>query len=279
MKKHLIKRKDLNYNIKDGWFCEVKTGGSPSGSRLKKNDLIYIAQSGYAVFGKGYATEVREITKTSTFEKFVYYALNESNVKDDKYWLSKIRSYSKLDNFKDTYILEYKIEQIEQFDICYPLDSRFLKTSVWYYLEDSFELKMPKNNLELTQHIPTKIREEVYHKYKINIKVHILDIDHLVPKSLGGPGNIIENLIPISASINRRKSNSVPSKLYDFGGKFGISIPKHIELRHDLFYSKAKELSIAKRIIQKINSQEITKVKEDYNSIKAFHFPSSVVSS
>ena len=34
----------------------------------------------------------------------------------------------------------------EQFDICYPLDSRFLKTSVWYYLEDSFELKMPKNN-------------------------------------------------------------------------------------------------------------------------------------
>ena len=28
---------------------------------------------------------------------------------------------------------------------------------------------------------------------------------------------------------------------------------------------------------QKINSQEISKVKEDYNSIKAFHFPSSVV--
>ena len=58
---------------------------------------------------------------------------------------------------------------------------------------------------KLTKHIPTKVREEIYHKYKININEHPVDIDHFVPLSIGGPGNIIENLIPVGPSINRRK--------------------------------------------------------------------------
>ena len=50
---NLIKRKDLNYNIKDGWYCEIRKGSSPNGSKAKVGEVIYIAQNGYAIFAKG----------------------------------------------------------------------------------------------------------------------------------------------------------------------------------------------------------------------------------
>ena len=96
-----------------------------------------------------------------------------------------------------------------------------------------------------------------------------------MPRSLGGPGNIIENLIPIAASINRRKSNHVPSKLYDLGKKFNIKIPHYIKIEHDKFYDSHQELSLAKKIIDQINMQPIDLIKADYLTIKNFHFTNS----
>ena len=55
--KNLIKRKDLNYNITDGWYCEIKKGSSPSGSKAKVGEEIFIAQNGYAIFAKGIISE------------------------------------------------------------------------------------------------------------------------------------------------------------------------------------------------------------------------------
>ncbi len=271
--KHLVKRKNLDYKITGGWMCEVKRGGSPSGSKVSINDTVYVAQSGYAIFGKGIVLDVKNIVVVSTLEKFVKYALNNSNIKDDSFWLMKIKQYSKLDVFQAIHILEYKLGEVEQFERCYPLEERFLKSSAWYYLEDDFSLSELKVNTHLTLHIPTKVRETVYHQFKINSKVHIVDIDHVVPQSLGGPGNIIENLVPISPSINRRKSNSVPSKLYDLGNKFNIKVPSYIELKHNLFYSSSNELKLAKQIIEKINSQNIEYIKHDYQLVRSYHFP------
>ena len=55
--KNLIKRKDLNYNITDGWYCEIKKGSSPNGSKAEVGEEIYIAQNGYAIFAKGVISE------------------------------------------------------------------------------------------------------------------------------------------------------------------------------------------------------------------------------
>ena len=90
----------------------------------------------------------------------------------------------------------------------------------------------------------------------------------------GGPGNIIENLIPIGPSINRRKSDSIPSKIYDLGNKFGVKIPSQIIIEHDRFYSSKKEKELALKIIEKINDQSIDKIRSDYKLIRDFHFPS-----
>lgn len=272
--KNLIKRKkdNFDFNVRDGWYCEVRKNSKPNGSQSKQNEEIYIAQSGYAIFAKGIILETNLIVK-DTLQDFVKYAMNESKVKDADYWFSKIEEYSKGDNFKYIYILEYYIGQVTLFDTAIPLEERFAYQSAWYRIEDEYSFPMPKANSSLTRHIPTKIREEIYHKFKISSSEYIIDIDHFVPASLGGPGNIYENLIPISASINRRKSNRVPSKLFDLAFKHGFSAPSGLKIAHDVFYNTTELLTLAKLVIEKINQQEIEEVRHDYRTIRNFHFP------
>ena len=120
-----------------------------------------------------------------------------------------------------------------------------------------------------------ELREKIYHMYKIKASEHVLDIDHFVPQSLGGPGNIIENLVPISASINRRKSNRVPSKLFQVGkDNFNIDLPNNFKLGHNLFYNKPAELKIARDIISKINIiRSESEIRKIYSEIRKYHFP------
>ena len=272
-KKHLVKRRNVDYQAKDGWLCEVARKNPPIGSKVELGDIIFIAQKGYAIFAQGTVYKIRR-KKFETFKGFVEYCLNDSNVVDNDYWIEKIRTYSKDTKTNTTYhILEYKLEYVKQFDVSYPLEERFLKRHSWYYLEDDFELKIPKVSANLTKHIPTKLREEIYHQYKIKINEHLIDIDHIVPADLGGPGNIIQNLAPISPSVNRRKSNRVPSKLFDLASKFNIKTPKKYRISHDLFYSDSKAKKIAREIIKKINQQPLEGIRSDYEQIRSFHFP------
>ena len=272
-KKHLVKRRNVDYNAKDGWLCEVAKNKQPSGSRIDIGDIIYIAQNGYAIFAKGIIYKIRR-KECKSFEDFAKYCLNDSNVDDNDYWVSKLREYSKSISPTTVYhILEYKLKHVIQFDVSYPLEERFLKRPSWYYLEDEFELKLQENTANLTQHIPTKLREKIYHQYKIKINEHLIDIDHIVPADLGGPGNIIENLAPISPSVNRRKSNRVPSKLFELARKFSIKTPKKYRISHDLFYSDSEAKKIAREIIKRINKQSLEDIRSDYERIRSFHFP------
>jgi hypothetical protein len=234
--------------------------------------VIYVAQNGYAIYGKGTVEKVIKLEFTS-FADFVKYALHQSNVLDDRYWFSKFKDYSKGLSVSCIKILEYKLTSTECFDYTIPLEDRFLKQSSWYYLEDSFIIYSPKNIDQLTLHIPTKIRALVYHMYKIVSTDHIIDIDHFVPRSIFGPGNIIENLIPISASINRRKSNHIPSKLLDLAPEFGFQRPKKLVVSHDKFYSDRDSLSLGKKIVEKINRQPVADLRRTYRTIRDFHFP------
>jgi len=275
MAKHLKKMKSVSSHLKDDWYCVIKKGGGlPAGHTVEKGDEIFIAENNYGIFGRGFVNEI--IThEFNSLTDFVFHCLHKTKIKDDIYWFSKIKDYSEQKNNDITLkLVEFSLVNTEQFDTVYPLEKKFLHQSAWYYLNDNFKLKKPKNNTLLTKHIPTALREKIYHKYKINASEHILDIDHFVPKSLNGPGNIIENLVPISASINRRKSNRVPSKLFQMGkDEFNIGLPKKFNLGHDLFYNKPAELKIAREIISKINSLSIDEIRRIYSEIRGYHFP------
>jgi len=279
MAKYLKKMDTVANNLKDAWYCNMAKFKAPSnhrpvGSKIKINDEVLIAENNYGIFGKGFVSKIKH-TEFKSLTEFINYALHKSKIKDNDYWLKKIKTYSKEVQKNDILkLLEFKLENTKQFDIVYPLEKTHMFRSPWYILEDDFELKASKTNTILTKHIPTSIRQKVYHKFKIKATEHIIDIDHFVPKSLGGPGNIIENLIPISPSLNRKKSDHVPSKLFSVGKeKFNISLPKKFVENHDAFYSHPKDLKIAKKIIGKINERSFEEIKNIYLSIRNFHFP------
>ena len=66
--KHLIKRKDLGYTITQGWRCEVKLGSSPSGFKAQKNDIVFMAQNGYAIFAKAVITKLSFLSQGSDLD-------------------------------------------------------------------------------------------------------------------------------------------------------------------------------------------------------------------
>ena len=269
---HLIKRKEVDFNLKDGWYCEVSLNKSPTGIKVKSGDTIFVAQNGYAVFGKGVVDKVSNF-EFHSFEDFVQYAMHKSNVDDKLYWLSKFKTYSEKLPISIIKGFEYNLIKTETFDFTIPLEKRFLEQPSWYYLEDDFTFSVPSASEKITYHIPTITRQDIYHKFKIVSDEHIIDIDHFVPRSVGGPGNIIENLIPISASINRRKSNHIPSKLLDLAEDFGFKKPKGFILSHDKFYSDRESIHLGEKIVQKINQEDLSNIKKIYKTIRDFHFP------
>ena len=86
---NLIKRETISFKAKDGWYCEVNLTNSPKYSNdITDGEEIYIAQNGYAIFAKGIISEKNIIVKNK-FEDFVRYALLESKVEDNDFFLKK----------------------------------------------------------------------------------------------------------------------------------------------------------------------------------------------
>jgi hypothetical protein len=272
MPKHLIKRREVDFDLKDGWYTEVSLNKSPIGSNVESGDTIYVAQNGYAIYGKGVVDQVLEF-KFHSLQEFVQYAMHKSKVDDKLFWLSKFKIYSEKLPVSVIKGFEYNLIDTVSFDSIIPLEKRFLQRQTWYYLEDDFTLTFPSLSENITLHIPSKIRSGIYNRFKIVSNEHIIDIDHFVPRSIGGPGSIIENLIPVSVSINRIKSNHVPSKLFDLAEDFGFKKPKGFILSHDKYYSTRDSIKLAKEIVQKINQQEISEIKKTYKKIRDFHYP------
>ena len=279
--KFLIKRSskiidgaEFSYELKSGWYAEVNLRGKPNFSdSLTGDDIIYVAESGYAIFGVGKIEKMKSRTFKS-LRKFTDYVLEESETQHDRYWFGKLKhAYKKYDGKSIIGILEFKLKDTETFDIPYILGPDYLKRQSWYKLEDDFSIKnVPFLNTQLHPYIPTSLRKALFHKYKLLSTSHLIDIDHHVPKSLNGPGNIEENLVPLSVFQNRAKSNSVPSRLFFHAERFDIEIPKDTLIKPENYLTSNKHLSVAKLIIEEIN-KDFDLAKQIYLDIKLFHFP------
>ncbi len=273
MTKHLIKRKNVkNYQVKNGWYCETKIGNRPIGSIAKINDTIYIAETGYAIFAKGVIKQTN-LFEFDNIEKFTQHVMNETNVKDVEYWFKKLKNYYNRDVMNNIFIFEYKITNTVLLDRTYPIDN-YRGQNAWYYLPDNFDLSEVKHhNTFLTLHIPSRIRREVYNMYKLNSTAHLIDIDHFVPKSIGGPGNIIENLVPLGQSLNRAKSNEIPSRLFEYATDEEKRRINSLEMHPNKFYKGADYIRIGQNIVTRINQKPEEELKEIYKEIRNFHFP------
>lgn len=238
-KTYLIKRsnsfRDLkkNNSKRKGYF-EITIRNTklfPPSIKLRQNDIIYVAETSGGIFAKGIVTETSSVKEFNTVEEVLSFS---KSFNDDSYWISKIRDFSN----KLTIDPNYKLRFHEYF-----IDQKLLKRTLPYNgpLEEYdasinrglagifFELRVedvdylsknPDYNLKqintLKPEIPGDLRLKIYSYFNQNFSIgHLIDVDHFVPKSAGGPGNIIENLVPIGFSLNRYKSDSIPRSFFE----------------------------------------------------------------
>ena len=124
---------------------------------------------------------------------------------------------------------------------------------------------------------------ELYNLFNAKMQVsHWIDIDHFVPKSSGGPGNIIENLVPVGFSLNRYKSNSIPTGLFKVASEMP-SLKKFCKEEfvegHPGFLRKKRYPTAydnAKRINDIVAELPIDEAKEFYRNVMQKHHPGYV---
>ncbi len=284
MNTYLIKRSskiidgsEFSYDLTDGWFSEVNLRGKPSFTdSLNKDDTIYVAESGYAIFGKGRVANI-VFQSFNNLASFTNYVLSKAKTPHERYWFGKLKhAYEKYDGKSKIGVLEFELKDTVTFDLPYMLEERFLKQPTWYFIEEGYEIEKIRHfNSELNKYIPTSLRKSLFQKYKLQSDSHTIDIDHHVPKSLDGPGNLEENLVPLSVFQNRSKSDSIPSRLFYHAKEFNISVPRDIKIDPKIYIDSKKHKSlknIAKQIINEIN-KDLETAKRIYLDIKLYHFP------
>ena len=263
----------------------------PSSIKLAEGDFIYVAETDYGIYAKGEVIEVgkepQEFLNTEDIVTFF------SEINDPIYCFELIK---KLKVAKDKnplaklYYHEYFINQT-LLDNVIPLEGELVELKK---IQNAFSeiknqdlithIKNPnlQRNIKISTTIPGALRQRLYSFFnqKHNISTWI-DIDHFVPKSLGGPGNIIENLVPIGFSLNRYKSNSVPKGVFEVSSNYLELKPyvkkEYISENQEMFLRTTNSKEDAKKIISIVNSWEgsdgLDKLKSFYSSILKYHHP------
>lgn len=299
-KAYLIKRsnsfRDLkkNNSKRKGYF-EItirKTNHNPPSKKIKKDDIIYVAETSGGIYAKGNVIETCEVEEFTTVEEVLSFS---KNFNDDSYWINKIREFSSKLSKNSNYKLkchQYFINQ-KLLKRTIPYNGLLAKydasvntglSRIFFELskEDIDYIEKPDYNLKqvkiLKPEIPGDLRLKIYSYFNQNFSVgHLIDVDHFVPKSVGGPGNIIENLVPIGFSLNRYKSDSIPRSFFEvainqrFKSHF-ILFEKEILniLKNDQKFIRKKEfpksIDLAKKMNEKISKWE------NMEEIKKFYF-------
>lgn len=211
-------------NSKSKGYSETKITSlnqNPASKKLQIGDVIYVSESGIGIFAMGAVTNVGPIVISETVDKIIE---NHEIKKNGQYWADKLSRFheekSKNDKVKFKYhryvinqkllrtVVSFKSKNLE----------RFVKPGFAHvFIElSSKEVQSIENPIIIKDtvfkpEIPGKLRFEIHSLINKNdTSAFWYDIDHLVPKSVGGPGNIIENLVPIGFSLNRYKNSSIP---------------------------------------------------------------------
>lgn len=263
----------------------------PTSVKLVQGDTIYVAETDYGIYAKGKVIEVmdepREFLNTEDIVTFF-------SERDDPIYCFELIKKLKIAKDKNPlaklYYHEYFISQI-LLDNVIPLEGELVALKK---IQNAFSeiknqdlvtnLENPnlQINIKISKTIPGALRQRLYSFFnqKHNISAWI-DIDHFVPKSIGGPGNIIENLVPVGFSLNRYKSNSVPKGVFEVSCNYAELKPyvkkEYISKKQSMFLRTNQSKEDAKKIISIVNSWEgsdgLDKLKIFYGNILKYHHP------
>jgi len=303
-KSYLIKRSNVFREIKktnspEKDYNDITISSknlSPHSQKLKKGDVVYVAETRGGIYAKGVVIDNPE--KPKVFERIKDVLEFCRNRNDESYWLDKIQLFNdRLIKDPKTKLRfhEYIIKQ-ELLERSIPyngplkkyIQPGFAHTFIALTDEDLKFLKEPdyrlKNVNELSEKIPSDLRLKIYLFMNKNYSIgHLIDIDHFIPKNVGGPGNIIENLVPIGLSLNRYKSDSVPRFLFEVAisknyiERFSPQEERIIKILKDnepfITEKKSPECKdVAREITSEIKNWELSKARKFYLEVlKSFH--------
>ena len=285
MKKHLVKKSpdfvDAGFVRKKPGpvaYCETRVNGKPTAHRMSVGDTLYVAEIGYAIFAQGTITKVNPIIEIKSLQELFEYFSN-SKIKSTKYWFevanSKIHNNKK---FRYLSVLEYEAD-LKLLDCPVFLPKEFRNQASWQTLDDNYEFEQTSQAVELSPNIPAALRVRLFNTLNKGFDEYMIDVDHFVPKSLGGPGNIEENLELLGAMLNRRKRDSVPKGLFVVGKEFLIRSRVKMEIpaeflsgTNDLFFTSSRAKDLATRLISEVHQQlDIDGIRAFYKAVKGFH--------
>lgn len=247
---------------------------NPPSAKVKVGDTVYVAETNGGIYAKGNVVKTNEVEEFTCIEDVLVFS---KKFNDEAYWIDKIRVFSERLQEDENYRLrchEYFINQkLLSNTIPYngPLrkyDASLKKglASIFFtlaevdvaYLEGNPDFSL-KQVGTLKPEIPGNLRLKIYSFFNRTHAIsHLIDIDHFVPKSVGGPGNIIENLVPIGFSLNRYKNDSIPKSFFveatrdEYQPKLSISkkdLVKLAGLQDDFIstrkYPEAKKIALS----------------------------------
>lgn len=290
MAQHIIKRnpnlsgtKERSKKNTEMWFVQKRKNGSPAGIHSNVGDSIYLYEVGYAVWASGIITAIREPLKFYSAIEVLNFAAdkkNGTNFYNTDFWgrllIEEVQPfYSNPDHTKNNsfHILEIKAEVAPLKSPIFLKDKYRKSQGSWITLDSPLE--QCEAPLELSPSIPSALRMRIFNLCNLEGDEAFYDIDHFVPKSIGGPGNIEENLRPIGASINRTKRDHIPSGLFFTAQKRGIHDLLGIRKRDTpiQFHDDQDSKQDAQKIVSYVNSLELSKVREFYREVRRIHNP------
>jgi hypothetical protein len=260
----------------------------PYPKELEIGDMILVAENESGIYATGKVVDIPILRVFKTINQLIEHT---KNLNDEKFWMSKLLKFydaKKANSNTKLYFKEYYIEQtllartIPLNGILSRLSKKGLAASIIKLNED--EIKFISHPIfsetsKIETKIPSSLRMDLYSFFNKNYSIsHWIDIDHFVPQSAGGPGNIIENLVPIGFSLNRYKSDSIPKGFFVTAKKhkeFNNKIDKKWINSEDEFlknkdYPNSKQQCFEINEII-INEWPIEKSKKFYRDVLNFH--------
>lgn len=255
---HLVKRNPdyLNdpaeiqkYQVGErSFFTQTRVGLAPFAtgpdnypSKVQRGDILWIMETGYGVFTRSKVTHagkvipITDLNELSEVRRSFGYAFQMQT----NYWkrLEKdvLRAQS---NEKPLYFAAVEHEITDTSFEPFPIETQSGNQTAWEYLNsetkrERFSLRGKVSVEERLAdsgddgNIPTRVCLDVQEIWQGRTVIgepidQGVEFDHHIPKSVGGPGGLRENVVPMPWGFNRVKSNRIPKGLVLVAQKEGL---------------------------------------------------------
>ena len=308
---HLVKRDPgFSVNVrtsrnikigKTGNLTQSRVGGDPFKldedgfpSDVKRGDVVWIMESGYGVYAKFKIKRISETKKIKSLKD-----LDKTRIGfpfdfqlQDKFWDGEEKKL-KLALSKNKYlhfivVTVVGMENLEDF----PIQNKPGLASSWIKLNEEkkkYFFALKDRGMSCEENIVKNLKEENYTKITTRVKHNVVrlweyktvtgkeihktkfDLDHLIPKSMGGAGIFVENIVPLESSVNRFKSNRIPISFAKVAVKYNFKQINQKILDDWSIITKSskdrrfiKQKSITKSILSEIKKWSIPKQRKFY---------------